>query len=331
MKIKFGVLGCSRIAKKTIIPALNSSEIAELVMIGSRSVEKAKEYCERFNCDYGTYEDVLANKDIDVVYISLPIGLHEEWAIKSAKVGKHILCEKSSTTSLDSAKRIIKSCKENNVRIMEGFMFKYHPQHEEVKKLIKNNDLGNLLTFNGSFGSPFWDEKDMRMDKKLGSGILNDMACYPICASRMIFNEEPESVFCKLKKYPKLGNLDIKADIVLNYPNGKVAFCSSSFGASYQSTYNIWGTKSYLSVKRAYAISKDMETSIYLMNSNDKMEETIIKPIDQTMLMIDKFCRVILNEENQDFESDLLAQALVLEAARLSDKEGRIVKISEIN
>jgi predicted dehydrogenase len=323
MKLKFGIIGYGRIAKKTMIPALELSNYAELEMIGSRTPENRE--------GFGTYEEVLANKKIEVVYISLPIGLHEEWAIKAAKAGKNILCEKSFTYSFDSAKRMLDVCKENNVRIMEGFMFKYHPQHSYVKQLIKKNTLGDLLTFKGSFGSPFWDETDMRMDKSLGSGILNDIACYPVCASRMIFNEEPESVFCNLKKDPKLGNLDIKADILLNYSKGKTAFCSSSFNAAYQSTYDVWGTKSFLSVKRAYAVPEVMPTSIYLLNEKDEMEETIINPANQTRLMVDKFCKTILREEEIDFESDLLAQARVMESIRLSDKEKRVVKISELN
>ena len=329
-KIKFGIIGCSRIAKKSMLPALNFSEMAEIEIIGSRSLEKAKEFSKEFNCNFwGTYEDVLKNKNIDAVYISLPVALHEEWVVKSAKAGKHILCEKSSTTSLDSAKRMIKICRENNVRILECFMFKHHPQHKKVMDLIENNTLGDLLSFQGRFGFPFPKEGNIRLKKELGGGVLNDAACYPLYASRMLFKEEPLSVFCKLKKDPKLG-IDTKADIVLNYSDGKVAFISSSFGAYFQSTYGLWGTKSCLNLKRAYAVPKDMQTSIFL-NINDEIKEIIVEPEDHFKLMINNFCKVILNKEKtQDFESDLLAQALVLEALRLSDKEERIVKISEL-
>jgi len=329
-KIKFGIIGCSRVAKKSMLPALNSSEIAEIEMIGSRSLERAKEFSKEFNCNsFGTYEDVLKNKNIDAVYISLPVGLHEEWAVKSAKAGKHILCEKSSTTSLDSAKRMIKTCKENNVRILECFMFKYHPQHKEVVNLIKEGILGDLLVFQGCFGFPFPKEDDIRLKKEFGGGVLNDAACYPIYASRMLFKEEPMSVFCKLKKDPQL-EVDIKADIILNYPNGKVAFISSSFGAYFQSTYGLWGTKSYLNMKRAYAVPKNMQTSIFL-NINDNVKEIIIKPEDHFKLMINSFCKEIFSKEKTSaFEQDLLSQAIVLEALRLSDKEERIVKISEL-
>ena len=153
--IRFGIIGCSRIAKRSVIPAILKSEFAELKMIGSRAVDKAKGLSKEFNCqDYGTYEDVISEDSVDAVYISTPVGLHEELAIKAASAGKHIYCEKSSTTSFGSAKRMIESAKQNNVRIIEGLMFRFHPQHAKVKEMIENNKIGNLSAFNGSFGFP---------------------------------------------------------------------------------------------------------------------------------------------------------------------------------
>ena len=304
--------------------------MAEIGMIGSRSPKKALGFCTNFGCDsYGTYMDVLKNDNIDAVYISLPVGLHEEWIIKSAEAGKHVLCEKSSTTSLASAKRMVAACRKNNVRLLEGFSFKYHPQHQKVISLIKEGLLGNLLMFHGCFGYPFPDNNNIRLKRELGGGVLNDAACYPIYASRMLFEEEPLSVVCRLKMDPQLG-VDVKADVLLTYSNGQVAFVSSAFGAYFQSTYSLWGSKSYLSMKRAYAIPKDMQTSIFL-NADDKISEIIMEPEDQFRLMIDIFCREILNTggDKKRFEYDLLAQARVLEAARLSKREGRVVNISE--
>src|SRR5574337_1417359 len=119
-KIKFGIIGCSKIAAKSTIPAIKNSNFAELTMMGSSSFEKAKQFGEIFNCSkIGSYQEVLDNDEIDAVYISLPIGLHKEWALKAAKAGKQILCEKSSTTSYDSALQMVEICKKNNVRIME--------------------------------------------------------------------------------------------------------------------------------------------------------------------------------------------------------------------
>ena len=327
-KLRIGIIGYGHITKKAMIPALKTSKYAKLEMIGSYTTKNKK--------GFGTYEEVLANKNIDVIYIALPIALHEKWVIKAAKAGKHIIVEKSSTTSYKSAKRMLKVCKENKVRIMEGFMYKYHPQHKEVKRIIKNNKLGRLVNFVGKFGSPFGDKEMIkssshsRFSKKLGGGTLNEVTCYPISASIMIFNEVPESVFCKLQKYSKSNNLDIKADIILNYPNGKTAYCSSSFGVAYLSTYDVWGTKSYLSITRAYAVMPGTKTNIYLLNKKDGMDKIVISPVDQTKLMVDMFCKVINKKLKCNLEIELLNQARVMEAVRLSDKKGRLVKISEI-
>lgn len=331
-KISFGIIGCSRVAKKSFLPAIKDSEKAEIGMIGSRSKEKAIEYCKSFGCSsYGNYEDVVRNENIDVVYVSLPVGMHEEWAIKAAEAGKHVLCEKSSTISLESAKRMVAACKKNNVRLLEGFMFRYHPQHQKVMSMIKEEALGKLLMFQGHFGFPFPENNDPKLNKGLGGGSLNDSAAYPIYASRMLFGEEPISVACKLKMDQELG-VDTKADILLNYSDGKVAFISSAFGAYFQSTYSLWGSKSYLKVKRAYAVPKDMRTSIFL-DKDDKISEIVIEPADHFKLMIDDFCNKILKGKSnkKKFEDDLLAQARVMEAARTSNKQGRIVKISELS
>jgi predicted dehydrogenase len=146
-KLKFGIIGCSSISERSMIPAIQKSDSAELVMIGSRSETKAQEFAKKFGCDkFGTYENVLDDDTIDAVYISTPIGTHEEWSTKAAEVGKHILCEKSSTTSFESAKKMVDCCIDNKVRIMEGFMFRFHPQHKKVKDLI-NNYLVEILDF----------------------------------------------------------------------------------------------------------------------------------------------------------------------------------------
>ena len=202
--IKIGIIGCSRIAKRSVIPAIIKSKYAEIEIIGSRTENKAKEFCKEFNCKkFGTYEDVIKDKSVDAVYISTPIGTHEEWAIKSALEGKHVYCEKSSTTSFESAKKILNTVKQNNVRIMEGFMFKFHSQHQKVRELITNNKIGEMICFNGIFGFPKFPEEDIRYNKNLGGGFLNDAGCYPICASRMIFEDEPISVSANLSIDPK--------------------------------------------------------------------------------------------------------------------------------
>ncbi len=126
-KIRIGVIGCSTIAKNSTLPAILKSNNAKLEHIGSRSNKKALEFSKIFGCKKsGTYEDVINDENVDAIYISTPVGNHEEWVLKSANAGKHILCEKSSTTSFNSAKKMVSTVKENNVRLMEGFMYRFH-------------------------------------------------------------------------------------------------------------------------------------------------------------------------------------------------------------
>ena len=329
MVLKIGAIGCSDVAKRQLFPAIDSSQLANVEYIGSRSLKKAEEWAKKYGCSkFGSYDDVI-NSDVDAVYISLPIGLHEEWTLKAAKAGKHVLCEKSSTTSYESAKKMVKTGKENNIRILEGFAFRFHPQHEQIRELICK-EVGELHNFYGIYGFPLPREDNIRWKKELGGGVLNDVSCYPIYASRLVFQSEPISVLSHLE-FDKKFDVDKSADVILKYPNEKTAFVSSGFNNYYQSKYSAWGSKARISTKRAYAVPHDYKTSIYL-DKNDKISEIIIPPVNQFAIMFDIFCNVITNniKNPYDFENDLLEQAKLMESIRISSREKRLVLLSEI-
>ncbi|NWJ30237.1 Gfo/Idh/MocA family oxidoreductase, partial [Marine Group I thaumarchaeote] len=221
-RIKFGIIGCSQIADSSNIPAILESTNAQIEMIGSRSQSKAKIFSAKFHCkDYGTYEEVLENDKVDAVYISVPVGLHKEWCIKAAKAGKHILCEKSSSSSYLDSQRMVQEAKKNEVRIMEGFMFRFHPSHKKVKELINSRSLGKIYSFFGRYGFPCPPKNDIRFKKELGGGILNDAGCYPICASRIIFEKEPFGIMCQ--STVNKNEIDIKTTIHLKYSDTQFA------------------------------------------------------------------------------------------------------------
>ena len=338
-KLRFGIIGCSRIARKSTIPAIQNSEFAELVMIGSRSESKAEKFANEFHCEqFGTNDDVIANDSLDAVYISTPIGMHEEWTIKAANTGKHILCEKSSTTSFESAKKMIDTCNDNNVRIMEGFMFRFHPQHQKVRELIDNNSIGELFSFNGSFGFPKFPDGDIRYNSKVGGGFLNDSACYPICASRIIFEQEPISISCTMFKDPKTG-VDIKGASHMKYDDEKIASMTYGNGSFYQAKYQVWGTKGIISLERAYSVPPDFKTNVDI-EYNDKNDWASIKnetfdinPANHFSIMINTFCQEIAGDNKSpfNFEEDLKNQARVMEAHRVSSEEKRFVYLDEIS
>ena len=321
-RLKFGIIGCSRIAKRSVIPAIIKSEIAELEIIGSRSIDKAKEFSNEFNCEkFGTYEDVISDDSVDVVYISTPINTHAKWSNKSTAAGKHVYVEKSSTYDLKSAIEMVESAKENNVRLMEGFMFRFHPQHQKVKELIKEGKIGEVKSFNGIFGFPTFPEGDIRYN----SGFLLVSGCYPICASRMIFDEEPLGVSCIQKKIPE-SSVDVGGSAILVYENCKTATITYSNGSYYQAKYEVWGTDGVISLDRAYSVPPDFTTKVILQyntenNWDGRHTETFeIEPKDHFLEMLDTFCMEItgIKKAPFDFEQELLNQAKVMFAVSSS-------------
>lgn len=299
-------------------------------MIGSRDVHNARVCAEQFGCEHsGTYEDVLGSKDVDAVYISLPNTAHEEWVVKAGESGKHVWCEKPSALTYASAKRMVAACKKNNVRLMEGFMFRYHPQHAKVREIIEEGSLGELLRVEACFGFPMPPVGGNIVNPRLGGGAYNDACPYPIYASRMIFGEEPLRAVCTMAMDPEL-RVPTRSDMILEYPNGKSALVSSMFGCYYQSVYRIVGTRGRLRTGRAYSVPREMEVKVHLEH-DDREEVFSIAPADQFRLMVDDFCAEISRGKSgtKHYEEDMLAQARVLDAGRTSYEEKRIVDLSE--
>ena len=338
--LKFGIIGCSKIAKRSVIPAILESKFAELEIIGSRTVERAREFAKEVDCQkYGTYEDVMSNNEVDVVYISTPIGTHEELANKATSAGKHVYCEKSSTYNLESAQSMVENAKQNNVRIMEGFMFRFHSQHKKVRDLIDSKKIGDLITFNSIFGFPAFPKNDIRYTDKIGGGFLNDCGCYPVCASRIIFNDEPLSVFYSRQSNDPETGVDIRGTSILRYKNDKVATLTYGNGNFYQANYEVWGNGGFISLDRAYSVPPDFITKVNLQytvenNWNGRRNEVFeIEPEDHFLKMINEFCMDILGERKSsfNFDDELLSQAKVVQAHRISNKTKKEEWVSDIS
>ena len=330
-KLKIGIIGCSQIAENSVIPAIKKSKFSELEYIGSRSKQKGEKFANKFHCkNFGDYEDVLESKHVDAVYISTPVGLHEKWTMKATKNQKHVLCEKSSTSSYKSAKKMVKSSSDNNVRLMEGLMFRFHPSHKKVIDFIKKKYLGKTFAFYGRYGFPPISKNNIRYDKKLGGGIVNDAVCYPVCASRFIFGNEPKKIYASTEIDPKSG-IDEKVSVTLDFDDNCHAHMISGYNLFYQNSYSIWGQNGTISLSRAYNIPPNMKPNLSIQ-SKKLCEEIKTKSDNHFILMINTFFKNILkNQTNRnDFEIDLLKQAKVMEAIRLSIKQKRSIVLDKI-
>lgn len=333
-KARIGILGCANIAAKSAIKAFQSIDNAEVVSIASRDYSKAKEWAIKFGIRAeGSYDSLISSKDIDAVYIPLPIGLHKEWILKTAKEKKHIICEKSLAESFDSVKEIVNNCKSNGVILYESFMCDFHPQHSKVLSLIEDGKIGCQKVFQSYFGFPQLAKDNIRYNKQLGGGSLNDVGAYTVFMSRKIFSDEPLTVNCTMF-YDN--DVDFGGSAKLVFNDSKIALLSFSFDAVYQNNYSIWGTKGLLKVGRAYGIPPDFKPVVELI-TNENLKEAItnidISAANHFELIFHDFCDTILNKPKDKINliyDKILSQAKVLEAMRISAKENRTVELKEV-
>lgn len=329
-KIRIGILGCANIAEKYAIGAFTSLPGVELVAIASREKTKAEEWAARHTLEAETYDSLIARNDIDVIYSPLPVGLQEEWVLKAAGVGKHIICEKSITYSLESAKRVVDECSKNGVALYENFVPEFHPQHAQILALINEKKIGIPQVWNGVYGFPPFPKEDIRYRADLKGGALNDAGCYTAFMARKIMQQEPLAVTCTLTTEGH--DVDIAGSALFEFERG-TAVMSFGFNHLYQNTYSVWGSRGLVRTNRAFAIPPTVAPTVELVTNDGTQElrEAIEVPAtNQFALSFDFFCKAVEAKDTTQFKDmyeRILRQAKALEAMRLSAKEGRRVEL----
>jgi predicted dehydrogenase len=330
--LRFGIIACSKVARRRFLPALLGSNVARLERIGSRDAARAELYAREFSCGkYGGYGAVLADPEVDIVYISTPPSLHLEWVLKAADAGKHIWCEKPAFPDYKSAVRAVDYCRAAGVRLIEGYVFKYHPQHARAKSIITEQRIGAPRFLYSEFTYPRPTEGDIRLKTDLAGGVYHDSAGYPVAAALLQLPGEPAEVFCQLGKDSATG-VDDSFTMWLGFSGGETAQLLAGFGLLYRSTYSVLGTRGRLSLARAFSVAPNMKAVLQL--ETDGGDETIIvDPADQFLLMIDDVARKIRGDsagsEKRAFETELLRQHAIMDAAGRSHRERRMVALSE--
>lgn len=189
-KLRFGIMSTARIAKNSMIPGILKSELCEVEAVASRDAAKAKDLADRYKIgkSFGSYDELLADPEIDAVYIPLPNHLHKSWTIKAAEAGKHVLCEKPAALTVADVREMVEAARKNGVLFAEAFMYRYHPKHARVREIIEIGEIGELRGIHGSFTCSNADDKsNVRYSKEMGGGSIYDLGCYPISAARMIY------------------------------------------------------------------------------------------------------------------------------------------------
>lgn len=327
-KIRWGVLGAAGIALKKVIPAMQKCEHAIIHAIASRDLAKANAAARGLGIPkaYGTYEDLLADPQIDAIYNPLPNHLHVPWSIRAAEAGKHVLCEKPISLTLAEALTLLDVRKRTGVKIGEAFMVRTHPQWLRTRELVRSGAIGELRAITASFSYSNRDPENIRNILEFGGGGLMDIGCYPINIFRFLFSAEPTRVSGLITRDPHM-RTDTLTSAVLDFDGRHAAFTCSTQLVPYQRV-QVFGTTGRMEVEIPFNAPIDRPTRIVIDNGADlfgggaRVEE--IPTCDQYTIQGDAFSRAI--QENTEVPvplEDAIANMAVIEAVFRSAESGK--------
>ena len=261
--VKWGVIGCAAFARDTAIPAMLKAHGVELTAIASRDLAKAQECAQKFGFQraYGSYEELLADPEIEAVYNPLPNGMHPEWTIKLARAGKHSLVEKPFAADADEAIAVDAVVRETGVLVMEAFMWRFHPMHLRVRELIKSGAIGTLRNVRSAFTFSIERKTNVRLSKELAGGGLMDVGCYCISEARFLFDAEPTRVYARADFDAEYG-VDMLASAILEFPGGRASF-DCGFELPFRCEYEVAGSEGRIVCPLAILPGEDPEIQIH--------------------------------------------------------------------
>ncbi len=327
-KVNWGILGCAGIAEKAFNPAVRESRNGVLAGIAARDEARAKAWADRFGFlkSHRTYQELVEDPAIDAIYNPLPNDLHAEWSIRAMRAGKHVLCEKPMAMNAPEVRAMIGAAESGGVLLMEGFMYKFHPQIEKTLALIREGKIGEVRAVHSSFTFHFErDGANYRWFPAMGGGALYDVGCYPISLARLIFGEEPVSVFARARIDSRTG-VDMTTAALIEFPGGRFAQCDSSFESHFQSRLLAVGTEGTLRLDRAFS-AKDFDVAIEIVRG-DRTESVRIPQANMFTLMAEHFGDAVLEKKPLRYPAgDALDNMHVIDACFESIRTGRAVEI----
>ena len=327
-KLRWGVLSTAKIGWTKVLPAMHLCEFASVDAIASRNLEKAQETAAKLGIPtaYGSYEELLADPNIDAIYTPLPNDMHVPWTIKAAEAGKHVLCEKPISLTVAEAITLLAVRERTGVKIGEAFMVNTHPQWIRVRELISAGRIGDLRVMNGSFSYFNIDPDNIRNKVAAGGGALMDIGCYMVHAARYAFGAEPTRVVSSIDRDPVMGT-DRLTSALMEFAGGQAIFSCSTQMTPYQRV-NFIGTKGRIEVEIPCNAPPDRPTRILIDSGADVFGGGVTVetfPVcDQYTLQGDAFSKAVLQGGDVPVGvEDAIANMAVIEAIFTSAKSGK--------
>jgi predicted dehydrogenase len=291
-KLRWGVLGVAKINER-LLPAFRHTAHAELRAIASRDGERARAAAAAAGIPvaHASYDALLADPDIDVVYVPLPNTLHAEWTRRAAEHGKHVLCEKPLTPTAAEAQELVDFCRARGVHLMDGFFWPHHPRTQKIREVIDSGTIGELRRVSAAFTFPLepFDPTNIRLQSELAGGSLLDVGCYPVYGIRWAFGEEPVKVYATAQyQY----DVDLEISGILWFSDDRVATFDCGFTMPHRRWLEIVGTEGILHVSDLWV--PPAKATFTIEKEGLPREEIVVDGADQMVCMIDNFSRAVL-------------------------------------
>lgn len=326
--VVWGVLGASRFAMRKSVPRMQQARHTEIRALASRQLEKAGAEAKRLGIAhaYGGYEELLADPEIEVVYLPLPNHLHVEWSARAARAGKHVLCEKPIALDAAGADYLAGVQRETGVLIAEAFMVRAHPQWKAARTLVDEGQIGTLQHVDYLFAYSNTDPANIRNRLDAGGGALLDIGCYAVNTSRWLFRGEPRRVMAMAQRDPDLG-IDRLTSAILEFPTGHAMFTCATQLVPHERV-QILGTAGRIEIKAPFKAPPDVACSPELDDGQDVFGSgsriIACPPADQFVLQADEFSMAVrTGTRPQNHIEDAVLGMRVIDAIFRSISSGR--------
>jgi predicted dehydrogenase len=325
-RLRWGILGVARINER-LLPAFRRADHADLRAIASRSPERARAAAAAHHIltAHGSYDALLADPNVDAVYVPLPNTLHAEWTRRAAENGKHVLCEKPLTPTAEEARELVDVCTAKGVHLMDGFMWPHHPRTARIREVIDGGAIGDVRRVSAAFTFPMQplDPSNIRLQAGLAGGSLLDVGCYPVYAIRWAFAGEPIRVYATARyQY----DVDVEMNGIVWLDDDRVGTFDCGFTLPLRSWLEIAGTGGLVRVPDMWLPGP--RATFTLVRTGAAPEEVVIEGEDQIVRMIDDFSQAVLEGRPVRPDPEEAVRTLrVLDALALSAQEEREIDV----
>ena len=313
--IRWGIISAANIGVKAVAPAIRASSNGRLMAVASRDPHHAAELYS-FASDvhiYDTYESILSDPDIDAVYIPLPNGLHAEWTIKALQAGKHVLCEKPMSVTAREGKTMMDAAHENNVLLMEAFMYRFHPQIVWAIEQVNAGLVGTVRLVRASFAFDIRSHPDdIRLKPELAGGSLMDVGSYTVNVCRAIYGHAPLVVAARVHATSPIG-VDMATNAVLDFGEGRFGMIDCSFELPTRQMVEIVGESGTITIPVPF--TPGSIEAVILLIKNGALTEQNFDRVDQYQLEVEHFANCIQTGQEPSFRlSETLENMATIEA-----------------